>query len=525
MRFLTSLCFSLALGFSLVGKATTVESQNPFVSSIDELMTIETITILPFSDNSQGIFSRPLEAHVIQRLKDLHRWTFIPSPLPTVSASAEELDRNPNLLGTLTESLTADAFVIGSINRGANGMTLQLDLYLKRDSQLFIRVDQKDYPHSDLKSLTQQMDLLLTRLIRQVPFEGRILSRQGQRVTVNLGQRDGLEVDQELSVVQIIRAQRHPHFNFIVGTDKSTLGQVRVLKVDETLSFGIIVSERERGAIQPNSKISGIHPVTYPDPISEPLTRRQDGDLSFGPDPVAWIPKKPPTFGQVGGQFGLGQFNKNLTLSGEDPLDARDRFAPSILVSGELWLTTQWSVSGTMKQAIVSTANPLPSSRPEKLNHHVAQYELMLGYNLRANYDVWGPQVHFMLGYGSHQTTVDSSEPLSFTSLHYYGPMLALRGSFPFLEDQSLGAGAELSLFLRPKLSEGPETSGASYSNKINKFSAFLYHRYSEHIRLQLNLDFDLFSTQFSGAGTRSNPAISTSHRSTTIAAGVFYLF
>ncbi len=516
-------CLTLAL---CLGPSLSADSQiRPLQSQIDDLLTIETITILPFADNTQGIYSRPLETRVSDQLRSLHRWTFLPSSTQGPYRTSEELDQDPELVRQLADSIEADAFILGSISRGNEGIALQLDLYLKRDAQLFVRVDTRGFERSDLESVGREMDRLLARMIRQIPYEGRILSRQGQRVTLNLGQRDNVSIDQEVSVVQIISAQRHPHFNFVVNTEKTTLGKVKLLKVDETLSFGIVVSEKEPGAIQKNSKISGLSPVTYPDPTIEPLVRRQDAELAFGDDPVAWVPKRPPTFGQVGGFLGFGQFNQNLSVPDLGVLESKDKLFPSLSVSAELWLTSNWSVLGSLEQSIVSFSNPLSGSSPENLNQQVSSYELLFGYNFRANYDIWGPQAHILLGYGSKHLRVDNSEPLSFTSRLYYGPLVTLRGSFPILPDQSLGAGAELSLYLRPKLSEQPLTSGASHSNKINEFSAFLYQRYSEHIRLQLNLDFELYSTQFSGAGTRPDSATSSSHRSSKISVGVYYLF
>src|SRR5208282_1436782 len=155
---------------------------------------------------------------------------------------------------------------------------------------------------------------LLSEIVARLPYSGRVLSRDANRVTVNLGSRDGVQPGQILSVIQIIQAQRHPVFNFLVRTDKEIFGKVRILKVDETLSFGTVVSEKERGAIQKNSKIGPVDFVTYsggeslsltPGP-AETLGQRDDSKIAFGKDPKPWVPEATPTFGQIGGRLGIG---------------------------------------------------------------------------------------------------------------------------------------------------------------------------------------------------------------------------
>ena len=102
-----------------------------------------------------------------------------------------------------------------------------------------------------------------------------------------------------LSVVQLIQVHRHPKFNFLVKTEKEIFGKIKILKVDETLSFGVVVTEKEKGAIKKNSKIASLDFVTYggteslslnPTPEEE-LANRDDSKIAFGKNARAWSPE------------------------------------------------------------------------------------------------------------------------------------------------------------------------------------------------------------------------------------------
>ena len=105
-------------------------------------------------------------------------------------------------------------------------------------------------------------------MVKKIPYAGLILSRQGNRVTMDIGTRDGVHDNTVVSVEQIILLKRHPKFHFILASEKEVLGKIRIVKSDETLSFGTVLSEKEPGVITTDSKITGLDFVNY---ASEPF--------------------------------------------------------------------------------------------------------------------------------------------------------------------------------------------------------------------------------------------------------------
>ena len=334
-----------------------------FRSPTDDLLTLEKVSVLPFTDNLQGIYSRPLEAHFVSLVEKMHRWDYVTANASGPLLSPEELEESVEKAKQVSQGMGADGFFAGRITKGPNGVVIHLSLFLAKDGRLLSQAILKDYSRFDLPSLKEQMERLLAETLARLPYAGRVLSRDGNRVTVNLGRRDGVQENQFLSVIQIIQAQRHPRFNFLIKTEKEIFGKIKILKVDETLSFGVVVSEKEKGAIRKNAKIGSLDNVSYaggeslsaaPSP-EEALSEKDDGLIVFGKNARAWRPQDPPMFGRIGGRFGLGRFRQNANVSGSvGGLEGVSNFAPSVHVDGELWITPEWTFFAAIRQGMTT---------------------------------------------------------------------------------------------------------------------------------------------------------------------------
>ncbi len=516
---------------SLQALAQGLNESGVYKSEVDQLFTIQKVSVLPFSDNAQGIYSRPLEAYLSAKLDQMHMWDFVAANSIGPILSPEELEEDSKKVQQVTQGLDADAFFVARVTKGPGGMTLKLNMFLKKDARLIAQASTKEFSKFSLDELKSQMDSLLTQITRALPFSGRVLSRQGQRVTLNIGRLDGIQEAQIVTAVQVIQVQRHPKFHFLVSSEKEILGRIKILKVDETLSFGAVLTEKERGAVERNTKIGPIDFVSYGnvsslDGTAEPdlLGQRSDGEVAFGNNPKPWVPTKAPSFGQVGARFGLGSFNQSTKLSAAGTLDSSTQFAPNVFVEGELWITQRFTVRAGLRQGILTVKNPTGGS-PTDLAFNLSSYELLFGYHFRFGATVWDPNAEVFAGYLNHKLFVDASTPEAFTTSEYGGIKLGLRGALPVSEDKLWSVGGQFSLVLSPRLNESPITSGSSSSNSVNQFGMFLTKKLKENLKAQANLDFELFSSNFSGAGTRSDSALSMSQRHTTLSGGLYYLF
>ncbi len=520
--------------------AQVQENQGLYKSDFDQLVTIRKISVLPFLDNVQGIYSRPLEVYFTDLVRKGHRWDYVEANTVGPLLSPDELDENPQKLTDLSASLKSDAFFSTRISRGPNGITILMNLYLTQDHQLFAKAEVRDFKKTDIESLKDQMNALYKQILARIPYVGLVLSRQGNRVTLNLGSSDGLKKDEQVTVIQVVNLNRHPKFHFLIGAEKAILGRIKILKVDETLSFAMIVSEREKGAIQKGAKIGPLEFVKYDEPISlngvtspeDKMRNAPDSHVVLGKDPDVWVPQKPASYGIVGVRAGLGSLNAHMSMVSAGSLDTSSSFYPAVALDAELWITEEMSVHASIRQGIVSLNNPQPSSggpsTPGSLSGSLSSYDLLFGYNLRfGSGDVWGPKVEGLIGLSSYKLMLDNSTPTTLTSMTFSGIKFGLDGSTPIFAGTPWGVGGQVFFFINPSLSESPVSSGSSSTASINQFGAYGYYKWSEHIKFKLQMDFELYAANFSGVGTRSggDSATNGSQRLLTLWGGAYYLF
>lgn len=500
------------------------QDKTVYRSEADTLATVRKISLLPVFDNMRGIYSRPIESYLQDSLKQNHHFEVVESNSAGAILAPEEIEESPNQAKEIAKSLEADAFISAKVVKGPAGISMTLSLFLTKDAKLFAKQELNGIQRLDIDGLKKQADDLLNKLLRSLPYEGVILSRQGTRVTVNLGKRDGVVADQVVSVIQIIKLNRHPKFNFLVGTEKEILGKIRLLKIDDTLSFGRIVTEKEAGSIQVNAKVGGIDSVTYTntDSLSDErigeggITDRPEAKSTYGEKPTEWVPTKKPSFGEVGARLGLGQFSENIKTTTQS-LNSDAAIYPFVVLEGELWLTPEWSLHASMRQGILSTGNP--ANGPKNLDRNLASYEFMGGYNIRLGAGTWAPRLEALAGFATYELRTDKTSNAAITTKTYGGLKLGISGYYPIGLDSRFAAGARFLFSFDPHLSEDPGSSGRD-DNSVNQFGLFLDRKLQGNLKARFGLDFESYITDFSGASVRS-----ASQKHTTLTGGISYQF
>ncbi len=529
LSFSSIIFFSFFLFCSLSKAQTAVSSSNLFVSPVDEDLSINAVLVLPAKDNLSDIYAKPATEFLKKLVQDQRRWNLVESP---DSADIQDFSENPEQVTELLSSNQAQGLFTLFITRGPKGVGLTLDFYAGREGLLFLRETKAGLQEFEVAAINKEIALLYKKIITRLPYNGVVLSRRAQNVTVNLGAKDKIRSGDELTVIQILKINRHPRYHFMIGHERAILGKIKIYKVEDALSFGTITSERDRGTIQVGTKVITDEFLNYIDTGNDidgqpldGLANRADKNVSFGDSPHEWKPLDPPTFGKVDLLLGLGQFSANTSLSTAGSITASSSVAPSIGALVELWLNPSWFVQAGLKQSVATANNPYSGSDPAELGFSTAQYGVHFGYNFLLGDNFWGPKIQALGGFTTYKMVADSSTPLAFTNMNFSGLNLGLRGSFPLDTESPITLGAELFFFLSPSLSESPSTSGSSSTNTINCFAMFGTYKLKERLNFKGALNFEQYTASFSGAGSRSESASSASLRATTMSGGIEFLF
>lgn len=499
--------------------------QNAYVSSVDQDLAIKSIVLVPTTDNIGDIYAKPVEDHLRTLLNSDKQWSLTEFPKGIIVKS-ETLDDNPADVQKILQAAKSEAALTTKIIRGPRGTSITMTLFVGREGFPLLQETLADYKGFDTADIKAEVTHLFENIKSRMPFRATILSRRGQQVTLNLGSNYGLKPDSRVSVVQIIKVNRHPKLKILVSTEKEVLGRVKLFKVEPYLSFGYIELEKEPGVIAVGSKVMPDEFVKYSTPITTPsgkilsdVTTRPDKEVAFGEDPKEWTPEAPPQYGKVEILAGFSSYNQNASLTAQSASGSAN-LAPNIAIRGELWINPEWFVGVNLRQSVFSIDNDLAGSTPGNLNMSMSQYSVVGGYNLLLSNDFFGPKLQFSLGYEDTNFKVDDSNPVSFTSDKYGGMLFSLGGQFPISPEIPMDIGGKFNLFMNPSMSESP-SRGGSRDNKINSFSFFADYRLRMKFKIHGELLFENFSTDYSGASDRS----SVSHKMTTLLGGVQYLF
>lgn len=523
---LFSYFFSLVVTQSALAQTM---NQNTFVSTVDQSLTIKTILALPTTDNIDGIYAKPIDQELNQLINSDLQWSLTKFENNQKVKNAT-LDENPKSIMELQKNTGADAVLAVHLTKGARGINATMTLFTGRDGLALIQETLLDYKGFDVVDVRNEIRKMFQNLKSKLPYKAMVLSRKGQQVTINIGSQYGLKPNMNVTVIQIIKINRHPKLNFMISTEKEVLGRIQLTKVESNLSFGSIVFERDPGVVTVGGKIQPEDFIKYNSPIVTPdgkilpdLSERKDAELAFGQSPKEWNPEKNPQYGKIGILAGFSAYEQNSSIIGSDSITGKNGLAPNVAVNGEMWLSAEWYVGIGLRQSVFPISNSLANSSPSRLNMSMSQYSINAGYNFLLSNDFFGPKLQINGGFCSTKFSVDSSSPIAFTTMDYGGMLLGFSGQFPISEEIPLDLGMRYDMWLTPSLSES--SSSGSSSNTVNTFGFFSNYHLRQNMQIRAELNFEYFKSDFSGTATRANPASGTSHKLSTLLVGVEYLF
>lgn len=494
---------------------------------LDEMLTIKNVTLSPVVDNVGGIYSKPLTIQLQAIVEEDRQWSLNTFP-ESIKFTPEEFEDHPDYVQSALKKVNADALISTRIIKGSQGISIKMNLFLGRDGLLFAKSELLNHPAFEISDLRQKIRDLFLDLKSKVPFSGKILSRKGNQVTIDVGSLQGLKEGQDIDVVHIVKLNRHPKYNFIVSVEKEIIGKLKTTKIESSLSFADVVLERYEGVLQPNMKVEKVEFVEHPSiggPDSPPdLSNRKD-KFVLGENPQEWIPTPNPRIGKVALLLGLSNYAVSNTIDGSGAVNSSQFPTPNIGVDSEIWMTSEWFANFRLQQHIVSLSNSLGGSGPGTINMSSSQMGLYFGYNILPTEHYFSPKFQVLGGYSQLASQADTSSPMAYTSVSMSGFGLGVSGSLPIDEKVPMNVGAKFMYFLTGSISETPVTSGSSASVKISQFSAFGDYKWTERMNWRGQLDYDLYSANFTGTGTRSPGASSLSHTLINFLLGVQYLF
>lgn len=253
---------------------TNTKNKKPFpvkyVSDIDQKISIKTVTLAPVYDNVNSVYSAPIQKLLVDLLQSDKVWGYAGYPDTSQKVFIETFDTKPKeVLDILTQTKT-QALLTAMITKGPHGLTARLKLYSQDQGLILLEESFQDLSTFEIAKVREEFVTLYHRLKNKLPYQGSVLSRRGVEVTLNIGEKNGAKIGQEIALAQILKINRHPKLKTMIGVEKEILGKVQITKVEPYLSFGQIVFEKETGVVEVGAKIIPTDFIAYPRPVLNP---------------------------------------------------------------------------------------------------------------------------------------------------------------------------------------------------------------------------------------------------------------
>lgn len=485
----SSLILVIFLNTSLLAKTPA------YINNEDSALKIKTVYLEPFSDNVNLIYAAKAEIKIKDIIENDHQWDVI--------ASKKE----------------ADLTIESRLTKNPKSYTLKIGLIFK--SGIVIQ-DSKEIDNIfETEKILGHYETLFNNLRTRVPYQGVILSRTQDQVTLNLGSAHGVVRNQEVLAVHIAKLNLHPKTQAYISSEKVIIGKILLNKVDEFLSFGTIQFEREPQLIKKETKLEFSRldkpnlATTSDSPIQTGMQETPKGE---------WVPRPAPQYGKLAITGGLVQYTQNISFQTAGNKSVSQWLTPTIKASAELWLNPEFHLELFIRQSTFKMNNPLPGSEPSSPNISLSQYQIKAKYNYALDSTPRSPQFQAALGIGSFQSLTDSTSPTSLSSLSYGGTLLGFKGIFSVSDVSPVDLGLYFNYFISRTLKDSASATPSGI--QINDFGLILRYMKSLNLAYIFELSFESYGSDFNMlTGTRPDPTDSISHRLTTTLAGIEYSF
>ncbi len=193
---------------------------NNYFSQVDSEIQVRKILVVPFLDNAQGIYSKPITQSVLQEIETSRQFDFIPADPNALAENPDDLVENPGQVLQLMNSAGADTLLAGRILQGPQGIQGKLALYHGKEGRVLLEAAFSNFQLESLQGLESRFRDLYRSLRQQLPFQGVILSRAGNTVTLNIGSFHGAKLGDTASIIQFLSLKRHPKHNFMIASER-----------------------------------------------------------------------------------------------------------------------------------------------------------------------------------------------------------------------------------------------------------------------------------------------------------------
>jgi DNA-binding Lrp family transcriptional regulator len=492
--------------FILISMASPGFSADTVPPPSNEKIDFKKMGFLNPEDRTSQRYTKDIGKQIRHELASAFRFEIVPQ-----SKLAKGLPlTNPELID-LGKKFELDGIITGMVEIEGDHLKIDLNLLEAKTGRSFAREFGLVKNYKTAGAIEEGVRTIVGKLIGRIPYEAVVAGVQnnGKTITIDAGRLNGLGDGMQLQVFRIVKVNRHPFTQEVIGVEKVNVGTLTVVHADDRVSVakplqlekGQAVAQGQYVVFNPSAEL-----LSQMGPKRNEFLARQEREWRAleeaalkGKAKEKAAPAKRISRGELalyGGtawsrfRFDSDQlvFNRNVST-----------FALAS-VSGEFWVTPSVGVDAGYQIGFAKLENIGGSSINVRARPY--WYSANLKYRLILRPGTTDLELIGRAGYAWYVYRLSETDTQFLTNTRYQGPSVGLEGRLPLSSKISARLGVDYQPLL--KVDESPVTSGDNVSSWSIGFHAEGRYQLGSNLWISIRYLFNDVFASYSGTGTRS---------------------
>ncbi len=449
-------------------------------------------SLLPITDNRDGVYAFPLFKRLEQQLKQspicqYHRSSEILNVLQNYSGSIEAQLKNPAILKQIAQKLRVGSLIRIHVTKDIQGLLLEAVVVGENGDDIFLR-ERMELPEKNFaQSAEEKMTPLLELYFSSIPYDGQVVGLKNDQLLVEMAHPKVIPLGSTATVKRVTNIERHPLLRTIVGRKTKTVGKGLIVKGQgDQVMVRLNTIDREF-TIRPGDWVQ-IDESTATISQDENLRASLRGFNSEIPLPELGFIRIAPTL-----------TTGDVNFKGLFETDSFSGFAPGLLIELEAWATERFFGNFLIGRTFLDGQKRDRGSGPlSTLSGQLSETAFYAGLRTLLTENFFGPQLDVFVGYGVFGQSLGQSLGDFVGDGEFTGLLLGLKGVFPFGPQYLFRGRVEFSPFLNNYNDESSRGLGAANSLNIFRLSFAGHYYFNPRFSLFAGLRFHAYSSNFS---------------------------
>jgi len=490
--------------FVVTSVAIPSPAAEPVPPSSAEKLVFKKIGLLNPEDRTNQRYTKNIGKQIRQSLAASFRFEIVPQP-----KLAKKLPLPMPELVELGKKFELDGIITGKVEIEADHLKIDLSLLDAKSGNPFAREFGLVKNFKDPEAVEEGVRSLVGKLVGRIPYEALVtgVKDKGKMVTIDAGRLNGLGDGMQLQIFRIVKINRHPFTQEVIGVEKVNVGTLIVVHADDRVSVakplqlekGQTVAQGQYVVFKPSAELlSEMGPKR-----NEMLARQEQEWAAMEAAAVKGKEEEKPARKISRGELALygGAAWSRFRFDSDQLVFNRNVSTFALAsVSGEYWVTPSIGLDAGYQIGFAKLNNIGGTS----INVRTRPY--WYSANLKYRLILWPGTTDLELigraGYALYEYHVSETDNVYLTNTRYQGPSVGLEGRLPLGSRFSARLGVDYQPVL--KVNESPVTSGDNASSWSIGLHAEGRYRLGSNFWISIRYLFNDVFASYSGTGTRS---------------------